>query len=120
MLVAVNAKKEDELLRLEGERIDKRSLLEKALLQGSRRNQRPHAEAAGALESSQEIDELKVSLAVAERAVKVTWGVLCLSCIYFVSPLHLTSISLQPPAHIYTHTHTRSPLSPLPSPRPRA
>ena len=77
VLVAVNGRKEDELLRLEGERIDRRSLLEKALLQGSRRNQQRgnallalSGGSSDALDASGEIDELKASLSAAERAVK--------------------------------------------------
>ena len=98
LLVNVNAAKEDELLRLEGDRIDRRSLLEKALLQGSRRTQaRPtqksSLELAGSLANTSydetlssvstdssgtsrtagggtEIDDLKSALAAAERAVK--------------------------------------------------
>lgn len=47
VIVAVNTKKEDELVRLEGERIDKRSALEKAILQASRRHQSRGAPSRG-------------------------------------------------------------------------
>ena len=65
LLVAVNGMKEDVLLQLEGERIDRRSSLEKALLQGGRRTQhaRPVNRAldvsTGTLRSSS-IDTLEV------------------------------------------------------------
>jgi hypothetical protein len=97
LLVSVNAVKEDELLQLEGDRIDRRSSLEKALLQGSRRTQmrsalpRPPSSHSHDLSlgtpsldaldatlssistdsaSSRTMDELKAGLVAAERAVK--------------------------------------------------
>lgn len=94
VLVAVNGRKEDELLRLEGERIDQRSALEKALLQGSRRNQRGGAMtslaggSSDALDAPGEIEELKASLSAAERAVKdARWGAHFSSPFKFLSPL---------------------------------
>jgi len=97
LLVAVNGRKEDELLRLEGERIDRRSMFEKAtLLQSSRRTltraaptkatQSSNPDLSASLDDSMslasasgdsgfsrgggELDELKGLLLAAERSVK--------------------------------------------------